>query len=319
MVRFVFPVYLWLSFAGPIEADVTLRKLADRVRVEIDGELFTEYIYQGQPKPILYPVIGPHGVGMTRNYPMADDVAGEAHDHPHHQSLWFTHGNINGIDFWSILEGAGTVQHAEFLRIESSPQHAVLRSTNRWLRPNGEVVCTDTRQLKFSADNGARTVDWQITMLASAGDLTFGDTKEGAMGIRTHPQLRLTASPDRGVESVAGQAANSEGSTGAEIWGKRARWVDYWGPIDGHVVGIAIFDHPTNPRHPTWWHARTYGLVAANPFGIHVFEEKPEGTGNMTVVAGKSVTFRYRFVFHQGNTNEAKIVERYEGFARSEE
>ena len=313
---FAVPLLLTLACLNQANSAVTLKKAEGKIRIEIDGELFTEYLFQGEPKPILYPIIGPHGIGMTRNYPMLD-VDGEAHDHPHHQSLWFTHGNVNGIDFWSILEGSGKILHDQFLRLEADDKQAVIGSTNRWLSTSGELVCTDTRQIRFSVVRDARTIDWTVTVHASAGELKFGDTKEGSMGIRTHPQLRLTASPKHGVHSVAGNATNSAGDTGSDIWGKRASWVDYWGPIGPHVVGIAIFDHPTNPRHPTWWHARTYGLVAANPFGIHHFEDKPAGTGDMTVPAGESITFRYRFVFHPGNADEAKIADRYEVFAKS--
>ncbi|MFV1981078.1 MAG: DUF6807 family protein, partial [Rhodothermia bacterium] len=148
-----------------------------------------------------------------------------------------------------------------------------------------------------------------------AGDVTFGDTKEGMMGIRTNPLLRLTNDKKRGCHTVAGQCMNSEGIEGRDIWGKRAAWVSYWAPFDGRTLGIAIFDHPSNLRHPTWWHARTYGLVAANPFGIHDFEKKPAGTGDFTLEAGKSLAFRYRFLFHQGDAREADIAGEYATFA----
>ena len=89
-----------LPAAGAEAAKVTVKELDGKVRVEIGGELFTEYIYKGYGKPILYPVIGPHGIGMTRNYPMKKGVEGEAKDHVHHMSLWYTHGRVNGLDFW---------------------------------------------------------------------------------------------------------------------------------------------------------------------------------------------------------------------------
>ena len=308
---------LFLTFGPAARGEVTLTQSDGRIRVDVDGDLFTEYHFEGQRKPILYPVIGPHGIGMTRNYPMVPDSTGEAHDHPHHQSIWFTHGNINGVDFWSIAKEAGTVHHEAFQKLENGAQQAVLASTNRWVSEPGKLICTDSRELVFLVDGEDRSVDWTITIHASEGDVTFGDTKEGAMGIRTNPLLRLAASPDRGVPSVTGKAVNSEGDEGNALWGKRARWVDYWGTIQNHVVGIAIFDHPENPRHPTWWHARTYGLVAANPFGIHNFENKPAGVGDFTLPSGQSLTFRYRFVFHQGDAEQANVKERYDIFADS--
>ena len=79
---------------------VTVKELDGKLRVEIGGQLFTEYILKGFAKPILYPVMGPGGVPMTRNYPMSK-VAGEASDHVHQKSMWFTHGDVNGVDFWA--------------------------------------------------------------------------------------------------------------------------------------------------------------------------------------------------------------------------
>ena len=98
-------------------------------------------------------------------------------------------------------------------------------------------------------------------------------------------------------------------------WGKQAEWCDYHGPVEGKVVGIAGFDHPANPRHPTWWHVRDYGLFAANPFGVHDFEKKPAGTGNLTIPAGKSVTFKYRFYLHEGDEKQANVAARYKDYS----
>ncbi|MHB8898664.1 MAG: DUF6807 domain-containing protein [Thermoguttaceae bacterium] len=293
---------------------VTIEQLDDRCRVRIGGELFTEYVFRGYEKPILYPVIGPHGIGMTRNFPMRDDVPGEAHDHPHHKSLWFGHRPINGLDFWSIFPEAGQCVHDRLLDVQSGGKRGVIRATTRWVH-QGKVRFTDTRTLAFEALGSARAIDWQITIEAGQGPVTFGDSKEGTMAIRTHPNLQLDNDPAHGVTTANGQALNSEGVTGREVWGKRADWIDYWATIEGKVVGIAIFDHPANPRHPTHWMARQYGYIGANPFGLNAFEGKPLGTGDMTIPAGQQVTFRYRFLFHEGTPQEAQIAQRYAEYA----
>ena len=290
----------------------TVTEQDGRLRVEVDGELFTEYCTKGYAKPILYPILGPGQIAMTRNYPM-QEVEGEAHDHPHHKSMWFTYGKVGGVDFWAEGSGRGTIEQTS-QEMSGGADKATICTANRWLAADGRVVCTDHRELTFFKLSDARGIDWKITIDASAGDLLFGDTKEGMMGIRMHPNLRLQNSPQRGVTTANGQAVNSAGGRGSKIWGQRAAWLDYWGKIDGQTVGIAIFDHPENLRHPTWWHARDYGLVAANPFGIHNFENKPEGTGDLTVPAGESITFRYRFLFHQGDVEAAKIAERYQEY-----
>ncbi len=115
---------------------------------------------------------------------------------------------------------------------------------------------------------------------------------------------------------LGGRIVLSTGVQGEETWGKQAEWCDYSGPAQGKMVGVAIFDHPENPRHPTWWHVRDYGLFAANPFGLHDFEKKPPGAGNMTIAPGKSVTFRYRFYMHEGDEKAGKVAERYKEYAK---
>lgn len=136
------------------------------------------------------------------------------------------------------------------------------------------------------------------------------------MAIRTCPPLRLKNDKKRGVTGAKGKAVNSAGVRDKAVWGKRAQWVDYSGPVAGKVVGVAIFDHPDNPRHPTWWHARDYGLIAANPFGVHHFERKGAGAGDMKIPAGEKRTFRYRFYFHTGDAAAADIAGRYARYAK---
>lgn len=312
-----------LTIAGgalPIQAqagEVKITKQDGKAVVTIDGQLFTEYVFEGHAKPILYPVIGPHGIPMTRNYPMKEGVDNEANDHPHQKSIWYTHDNVNGVQFWMEYPSKDGPKPGKIIQADMQIQGSTIQTKNNWTAPDGKVVCTDTRVLTFGTTDVGRYIDFNITFHASNGDVTFGDTKEGSMGIRTNPLLRLQSDPKRGNHTAKGKAVNSEGIEGTEIWGKRAKWVDYWAPIEGHTVGIAIFDHPSNPRHPTWWHARQYGLVAANPFGIHDFEKKPEGTGDMKIKSGDSVTFRYRFLFHEGDAEQADIKQQYETFAQA--
>ena len=276
--------------------------------VAIDGQPFTVLRAEGLAKPILHPVLGPGGVPMTRNYPM-QQVPGEANDHPHHNSLWYTHGAVNGIDFWSEGEGRGTIIQDSVTELDNGDDGVAIATENRWVGPDGATVMTDRRLYLFDEEDSHRVIDIVVELHASHGEVVLGDTKEGTMGIRTHPSLRLVNDERRGVTTAAGRAVNSEGVTGADVWGKRARWVHYQGPIDGVDAGIAIFDHPANPRHPTWWHARDYGLVAANPFGINDFEKAGAGTGDMTIPAGESVRFHYRFLFHAGAAMAADAVE----------
>ncbi len=287
---------------------VKITEFGEKLRVEINGKLFTEYHFKNVPHPYFYPVIGPTGEPITRHWPMKEGE-NEEHDNPHHRSLWFTHGDVDGHDFWRESKGHGKIVHDKFLKVTSGPVVGVIKSQNKWVANSGEVICTDTRTHKFYNRSEGQMMDFEVTIHASHGEVTMGDTKEGTMAIRVAPSLRLKG------KVAQGHIVNSEGVRDGDAWGKRAAWCDYYGPLKDKVVGIAIFNHPQNPKHPTWWMARDYGLFTANPFGVHYFEGKPKGTGEVTVPSGASLTFRYRLYFHKGDEKQAKVAEHYREYA----
>src|SRR5437867_1163147 len=292
---------------------VKITELPDKLRVEVNGQLFTEYHFKGAPHVYFYPVLGPGGLPMTRNYPMVRDSEGEEHDHPHHRSLWYSHGEVNGVDFWSEGSRAGKILHDKFLSIKSGADSGLIRSQDNWVASDGKVICTDERTFRvYARPNNERLLDFDITVHAGDKELVFGDTKEGSLGIRITETMRLT----HGKKPGKGHIVQSTGVRDDETWGKHAAWCDYYGPVNDKIVGIAIFDHPQNPRHPTTWHVRDYGLFAANPFGLHDFEKKPSHAGDLVVAPGKSITFRYRIYLHEGDDVQAKVAERYQGYVR---
>jgi len=296
--------------SSPAEG-VKITQLTDRLRIEINGELFTEYFFKDVPRPYYYPLIGLGGAAMTRNWPM-NTTPNEDHDHPHHRSLWFAHGAVNGQDFWSEQKGFGKIVHEGFDEVKSGKKEGVIRSKDKWVAASGAIVCTDERTLRIyhPANASERLFDFEITIHASNGDVVFGDTKEGAMAVRLAETMK--------TKNGHGHIVNSAGVRDDETWGNRADWCDYYGLVDGKTVGVAIFDHPQNPRHPTWWHVRDYGLFAANPFGQHDFEKlSDKSAGNLTIPAGKSVTFRYRFYLHEGDDQQAKVSQKYQDYVKS--
>lgn len=298
-------------------AGVQITEQADRVRVEINGKLFTEYVFKDTPRPYCYPLLGPGGLHMSRHFPMKEAPA-EDRDHKHHRSFWFAHGSVNGHDLWSEGQNSGRTVHDKFLRISSGEKEGVIQSRNNWVAKDGTVLCSDERTLRFhNRPDNERMVDFEITLNAGNTDLTLGDTKEGTMALRLAETMRLKHNKDN-TGKPTGHIVNSEGIRDGATWGKRAKWCDYHGPVEGKILGAAIFDHPSNPRHPTWWHVRDYGLFAANPFGQHDFESLPDkAAGNLVVPAGKSVTFRYRFYLHEGDEQQGKVAERYAEYLQS--
>ena len=296
---------------------VQITQLTDRLRVEINSQLFTEYYFKDVPRPFCYPLLGPGSLPMMRNWPMKD-VPGEDKDHPHHRSLWFTHGSVNGHDFWSEHKNFGKIVHDGFVEVASGKDVGVIKSRNKWVASDGTVICSDERTLRFyNRPATERMLDFEITVHASNGEVTFGDTKEGTMAIRLNETMRLKPNKENAGKPT-GHIVNSEGVRDDATWGKRAKWCDYYGPVEGRTVGVAIFDNPSNPRYPTWWHVRDYGLFAANPFGRHDFEKLPDKTaGNLVVPAGGSVTFRYGVYMHEGDEQHGKVAARYETYLKA--
>lgn len=299
------------------KAGLTTAKLDEArkvVRVEIGGSLFTELIYAGQPKPVLFPLMGPDGFTMTRQWPILPKAPGEETDHPHHRGLWFAHGAVNGIDFWSEAPGAGkiVVQGLPEVAAPAADGSVRIKTKEAWEKTPGNAVMHSSTTIRLGTEGGDRFVDYTITLNADLEDILLGDTKEGTMAIRVNPLLNLKG------EVAKGSAVNSEGNEGLTAWGKHAKWVDYWAPLPdgkGGVIGIACFDSPSNLRFPTTWHARDYGLIAANPFGLHDFEKAPKGAGDYTIKKGESLTLRYRWLIHSGDTKTANIAERWKTWA----
>lgn len=274
-------------------------------------KLIADYLTKSGSKPILWPLMGPTGAKMTRDYPMKSDSKGEDRDHPHHRSLWFTHGEVNGVDFWLEGEGKGGItEHVEFTE-KSGGKNAVIGSRNLWKSPTGEKVLSDSRRFTFGADESANWIDCEFELKASEGDVHFGDTKEGTFGIRVAESMKVKA-------KTGGKIINSAGQTDLAAWGQPADWVDYSGPVGSETLGAAILCHPSTFHHPNRWHVRDYGLFAANPFGVFHFTGEKEKTDGVRLKKGDKLVFRYRVVFHSGDEKAGKIADRYAEFAKLE-
>lgn len=323
----MFAVVLPCAFLAAADETVKLQKEGDSVDVMIGGKPFTNYYFGPKsPKPYMSPLRSAEGTIVTRGFPMRTDIPGERHDHPHHRALFFAHGDINGIDFW----GEGTASKAsqttngvyyptagelptgktvfrKLDEVKSEGDTGTLKAEFNLVGPDGKAIGSESQEYTFHGNAATRIVDCTFTLTADKGvPMKMVDTKEGTFAIRvvnglTKPGLKML---------------DSEGRVGVDnIWGKRANWVDYDGEVDGESLGIAIFDNPANFRHPTYWHARDYGLFAANPFGLHDFYHDPKRDGSYTIPVGKSLTLRYRVFIHHGDAAQAHVAAAYNAYA----
>jgi hypothetical protein len=274
------------------------------VVVKLNGQFVTEYLTKSGTKPILWPIIGPTGKPMTRKYPM-EDQTGEETDHIHHRSFWFTHGSVNGIDFWTEEPGTGTIEHREFAEIMGG-KSALIVSRNDWLGPDGQKQCADQRRIELSDDGDRRFIDFTIALTAEPKAVVFGDVKDGSFGLRVASSMRVEA-------KQGGQIITSAGDTNAAAFGKRAAWIDYHGSVDGQTVGIAILSHPANLGAPHYCFVRPFGLLAFNPFGEQVFTGSGDGT--YTLPVNETLTLRYCVILHKGDEKAGRIVEAYQAYS----
>ena len=301
---------------------VAVDEAARRVDVTVDGQPFTSYVWPPSlKKPVLYPIRSAGGTLVTRGYPL-DPRPGERVDHPHQVGLWFTYGDVNGYDFWNnsdaIAPGRrgrmGTIVHRAIRRAESGEREGVLEVEADWVVPDGSVLLTERTRFVFRGGEGTRTIDRTTTLTAGAGRVALTDNKEGVFGLRvaraleepaSKPEVFVDASgsptavPVMNNEGVNGEYLTSEGIRGSAVWGTRARWCMLSGDVDGEAVSIAIFDAPSNPGFPTYWHARGYGLFAANPLGQKELSGGKDEL-NYAIAPGESATFTYRVLIATG-------------------
>ena len=302
------------------------------IMVSVDGEDFTTYHYSDDlEKPLLYPLITTSGTELTRGYPIAPRP-GERVDHPHHMGLWLNYGNVNGLDFWNNSKHInpekkahyGKIVHQEILKMEDGATGDLV-VTAQWVNADGDPLLNEQTAYRFSQLGKLRIID-RSTTLTALEDVDMHDNKEGMLGVRVarqlelpddRPQYLVDASGRRTEEKVVnnegvnGNYLSSNGKEGDDVWGTRGTWVKMYGKIADDPVSITIIDHPENPGYPTYWHARGYGLFAANPLGQSAFSKK-KVVLNFSLKKGESANFKYRILLHGGGTISKEAIKELE-------
>jgi len=273
-----------------------IKESSEYLEVEIEDKLFTRYIYNKEGfKPYLYPILGPVDKSLTQLAP---------EDHPHHKSVWIAFGDVNGYDFWAEKEGCGKIVHEEVLKISEGPVLAYIKTKSKWITPEGALLLQDYRTIKvYNLPPEARILDIVVVLKALQNIVVFYDTKEGG--------IFATRVADEIDVKDGGKIVDSEGREyERNVWGKRAKWCDYYGTINGVVAGYAIFDHPDNIRHPCHWHVRDYGMFCPN-----ISFRFPDFPGYYELQKDETLKLKYRIYIHEGNHTEAKVSQKYLEYA----
>ena len=307
-----------------------------RVDVFVNGQPFTSYIWpETLTKPVLYPLRTAHGTIITRGFPL-EPRPGERVDHPHHAGYWFTYGNVNGIDFWNNSVALppeqrlkmGMIAQRRITRVTHGKDRGELSVETDWIMPGGQPIMREATTFVFHSGPNLRAIDRITTLTALDKRVLFHDDKEGLIGMRvrreleqpTNEPLAFTDSSGRPTTvkvldntGVTGQYRSSEEKTGDAVWGTRARWTMLTGKVGQESITLIMLDHPNNVGFPTYWHARGYGLFAANPLGQEVFSSGKEKL-DFTLEPKQSVTFRYRLLIISGPTTPDKVETQYRKF-----
>lgn len=321
--------FLFAQKGNNMAVDFKANKAEKKVDVLVDGKLFTSYIYPDNvKKPVLWPVMSQAGNMLTRSYGMVNK-AGDRSDHPHHLGVWLNYGDVNGLDFWNNSEaispekrdGYGTIYHKSIEKTESGKGKALLVTTSDWKSPDNEIMLNEKTDFEFIALDKATIIDRTTTLTAVIDEVKFTDNKEGMFAIRVARELELPSEkPTSLVDShgnvtkvdkmdntnVKGNYRSADGVEGGKVWGTRCRWMKLASEIKGEDVALVIIDHPANTGYPTYWHARDYGLFAANTLGQKVFSNGKNEL-NFSLKKGESVTFKYRLVVASEKLSDKQI------------
>ncbi|MFI5137661.1 MAG: PmoA family protein [Sphingobacteriales bacterium] len=318
----VFTIIASSLFAQKKEAVKVIRSQNEnKVDIFIGGKLFTSFLYPDTlEKPVLFPIHAANGTIVTRGFPL-DPRPGEPTDHPHHIGLWFNFENVNGLDFWNNSYAIpqnkrnlyGWIRTDNILEAKSG-NTGVLSYHANWTNQQKQVLLEETTRFEFSGDGNQRIIDRYTTLMADT-TIVFNDAKDGMLGLRLAHELQMPTKEDQqftdnkgnatvvkgGTDYVAnGNYITSAGKTGNDAWSSRGVWCKVYAKMGADSVSIAIIDHSKNPNYPTFWHARGYGLFAANPLGEKVFTNG-KSKKNLRLNKGESVTFRYRIVINSGS------------------
>jgi len=322
---FLFPL---IAVAQKNSVTVTPVTGQQKVSIQVGGKPFTEFVYtDSMEKPFLYPIMAADGQTITRGFPW-NPQAGDPVDHPHHIGLWFNYEKVNGLDFWNNSfaiaadkkKNYGWIRTQEITETKSGSQGKLAYKAN-WINQQQDVLLTEKTSFTFSAGDNVRVID-RVTELTAMQDVSFPDVKDGMLGLRVAHELELPINETREYKdasgnvtkvtaakdaAVTGNYLTSEGKQGDAAWGTRGNWCMLYGRKGNDAISIAIIDHSKNPGYPTYWHARNYGLFAANPLGQKVFSNGKE-TLDFKLAKGQTTVFRYRIVIASGKeklSNEA--------------
>ena len=278
-------------------AEVVFHAEEGQVRIEIGGRPLATYTYRDEAvrRPYFAHLKAPDGTQVTRNFPPIDGQ--DPTDHPRmHPGLWLAFGDLGGADDW---RQEAPVVHERFV---AEPVGGEGRGTfavrNVYLDAEGKVLCRETCRYTVLVRPAGELLIASSTFEPERDEVAFGDQEEMGFGVRVATPLAV---------KQGGRMIDSLGRSGeAQIRGQTPAWVDSSAVVDGRRVGVAVLVDPNNFR-PSWFHARDYGLLVANPFGRNALTE---GEPSRVVVRrGEPLRLGFGMLLHAAPEGEKVDIE----------
>jgi hypothetical protein len=237
---------------------------------------------------------------------------GHPHDpvgHSHHNSFWVSHSDVNGVSFWADRgkEPLGRIVHRRIERLTDGDAEAGILTCSAWIEDaTGNTLLDERRRVTAAgvmSTSAGPSKEWLLILdlqLEAKQEVTLGKTPFGIVGVRMAKSI--------GVHDGGGTIRNSNGGVDEKgvLW-KPAKWVDYSGAIkESETEGITLFDHPSNPNHPSVFHVRDDGWMGASL----TFD------GPRKVTPGQPLRLCYGLYVHSGTPSIESLETRWATFAK---
>lgn len=276
--------------ADPPPAKVSFVPGENTLTVQIAGQSIATYVTSDEQilRPYFRDLRTLSRLPVTRRHPpqKPDDLD----DHPTmHPGLWLAFGDLNGSDFW---RNKAQVKHEGYLVPPTGGDGRGWFAVHNRYESAGKLLGTEHCTLTFTGHPTGYLIDWVSEFRGAESELAFGDQEEMGLGIRVASPLAV---------AQGGQILNSdERKNASQVWGRQADWCAYFGTLQDRRISVLLMPAPANFRR-SWFHARDYGLLVANPFGQNAFTKGTKS--RLSVILDQTLRLRFGILVSEESTD----------------
>jgi hypothetical protein len=297
-----------LSVSAADPSEFHWKRGTDSFALQLKDQNVWQFNYPVKPgaKPYFHPIALPGGSSLTWLSPP---------DHIWHLALWFSWKYINKVNYWEVnKEGIcdGLTEWSD-VRVETRSDHSARIRINLSYRPQKtkSTLLKEKRTIRISspATDGSYFMDWTMEFLAGKENLKFDRTPSTEKSISGYAGLSARFAKE--LTDIQIMATADKGRMLENRYGYPATATDFNGRIDNGEAGMAMLNHPLNPRHPTRWYVitdpeRPFWYMNAALLQSEAYD----------LAAGKKMTLRYRIWVHPQRWTSTKLNEEFERYRK---